>query len=138
MAKSSLWKLLLAMGIIALALTGLCGCGSDETIVNPGPGTIPGTGAVSGTVVYFNTGAGLGGIEVTIGGRTAVTDSNGRFTVINIPPGVNQQITVAPPYWLALPTVEPIRTSVFADQTTALSAPIVLIDAGSQPPGPWS
>lgn len=138
MAKSSLWKLLLAMGIIALALTGLCGCGSDETGNDPDPGTIAGTGKVTGEVLYFSTGVGLGGVEIEIGGQTAITDSSGHFEVINIQPGVSQQVIVRPPNWLALPTSDPILVNVFADQTTVLSAPILLIDSGIQPPGPWS
>lgn len=123
-------------GLTALALiavVALIGC-------DGGDGVTPAqTGLVSGTIVHAGTGLPLGGVEVTIGGRTATTNASGQFTVSGVP--VGQQtvgIQVDPARGLVLPPGVDLTVNVVAGQTTQLSAPINLIDAVDVPPSPPS
>lgn len=139
MPKASPQRVMLAI-VAALTMTALCGCGSHDN-ADPEPDPQPPAGQVAGQVLYFTTGQGLGGVNLTVGGRTATSDNTGDFLITGIPPidgQVEQQLTVDPPDWLTLPSSTPIYVDVIVDQTTVLAQPITLIDAGSGPPDPPS
>ncbi len=134
MTRVSPWRLLLAIAVIALTVSALCGCSGSSSAPDPPPQ--PPSGQVAGQVLYFTTGQGLGGVNVTVGGKTATSDNNGDFLITGITPGNNQVLTVAPPAWLVLPSQDPILVNVVLNQTTTLPQPIVLIDAGDPVPDP--
>lgn len=43
--------------------------------------------SLQGKIIEFYTGRGVSGALVSLAGRTAVTDANGIFTLVNIPVG---------------------------------------------------
>lgn len=137
MAKTNPWRLVLAIAIIALTMTALCGC-SGSNRADPGPDPQPVGGQVAGQVRYFTTDQGLGGVNLTVGGKTGTSSNNGDFLITGITPGDNQVLTVDPPDWLALPSPDPIYVNVVLNQTTTLPQPILLINAGDVPPLPPS
>jgi len=132
MGKSSLMQLLTAVCIGTVVAAFLVGCGGGGDDVGP----VAATGTVSGQIKHIGTDQGLGGVTVTVGGRTAVSDNNGNFTVTNVPVGNNQVVTITPPEWLALPGTTQITVNVYEGQNTALADPIQLVDAGEFPPDP--
>ncbi len=133
MGKGSLWQVVAAVGIMMLVAVGLAGCGGGGDD-NGGPVVVGGT--VSGRVLHFDTDQGLGGVAITVGGQTAVSDNAGNFTVRNVPVGNNQVVTITPPEWLAVPGLGPILVNVFLNQDTVLQDPIRLVNAGERPPDP--
>ncbi len=135
MRKCSLWQLMMIIVAVSLLTSGLSGCGGGGSSGGNG-GQDTDTGSVTGRVLHFTTDVGLGGVTVTVGGRSAVSDSNGYFTITGIAPGTGQLLTVTPPAWLSMPSIEPITVNVYADQTTTLPAAIRLIDTGEAPPQP--
>lgn len=119
----------LMLGLAALLLVG-CGGG--------GGGGLPTTGTVVGQVLMSGSSDPLGGITVSIGGQTAVTDSQGGFSISKVPPG-NQTLTVSPDpsRHLVWPPSTPFPViSVVAGQTTTLPAPLRMIDDSDLPPAP--
>ncbi|HCU37886.1 MAG TPA: hypothetical protein DGT21_21345 [Armatimonadetes bacterium] len=132
MGKGSLMQLLAAVCIGTIVAAFLVGCGGGNN--NAGP--INPTGTVSGRIMHFDTDQGLGGVTVTVGGRTAVSDNSGNFTVTNVPVGNNQVVTITPPEWLALPGGVQITVNVYQGQNTALADPIRLVNSGEYPPDP--
>jgi iron complex outermembrane receptor protein len=71
------------------------------------------TGTVSGRVVDVTTRQGLASVTLGVGGRTAATDDQGRFTVINVPVGTQVLRATRVGYILAVDTI-----TVVAGQTT--------------------
>ena len=136
MTRVSPWRLLLAIAVIALTVSALCGCSGSSSTPEPLPQ--PPSGQVAGHVLYFTTDQGLGGVDLTVGGKTDTSDNNGDFLITGITPGDNQVLTVDPPAWLALPSQDPIHVDVALNQTTTLPQPIRLINSGDVPPAPPS
>ena len=137
MSRHIRWQLIMTIGIAALIVTGLPGCGGGGN----GGGEDDNTGSVSGQVLYFISDQGLGGVTLTVGGKSAVSTAGaGNFTITGIAPASNQVLTVTipPDTSLALPSDEPILVDVTANETYPLAAPIRLIDSGDKPPDPWS
>ena len=128
-SKSWIWASAVAV-IVVLTIAG-CGGGSSST---PPSGN---NGAVSGRVEDFTQQVGLGGITVTIGGQSAVSDVNGNFTVTGVDPGQHAVSVVAPAATnLVLPPGSPIApVFVAAGQTTQLPATIFMMDKNDLPPG---
>ena len=131
MGKGSLWQLITVMSIVSLIAVGLCGCGG-------GGGVAVTTGSVAGQVLHLTTDVGLGGVILTVGGRSTQSESNGDFLITGITPAQGQELTVTPQQWVQLPGAPEILVNVYGDQTTTLPAPIRLIDASDLPPDPPS
>jgi TonB-dependent starch-binding outer membrane protein SusC len=71
------------------------------------------TGTVSGRVIDAATQRGLASVTLGIAGRTAATDDQGRFTIINVPAGTQVLRATRIGYTLAVDTI-----TVLAGQTT--------------------
>ncbi len=130
MSRHIKWHLIMIIGIAALIVTGLPGCGG-------GGDQVADTGSVAGVIQYYRDGTALESIKVTVGGKSAYSDSNGNFTITGIAPGSDQAVTITPPDWLEMPPADPMLVDVTADQTTTLSETIVLVDA-YELPEPWT
>lgn len=97
---------------------------------------MPTTGGVTGVIRDFTTGLGLGGVLVTVGSQSAYSNSDGSFTVTNIPPGP-VDVVVTPPDGFVLPAgFEPIHLIITAGAPVALPTTIRLMDDDDNPPGP--
>ena len=131
MSRHMRWYLIMMIGIAALIVTGLPGCGGDDN----GGTQEDDTGSVAGVVQYWD-GTPLENIRVTVGGQSAYSDSSGDFLITGIAEGDNQVLTVALPEWLTLPTDEPILVNVYANRPSTLSDTMVLFDVGARPPDP--
>ncbi len=136
MSRYLSWQVIMVIGIAALIVTGMPGCGGGG---GGGGGEDEDTGEVAGVVQYWDQ-APLENIMVTVAEISARSDRNGNFLITGVPPGENQELTVTTPDWLALPpTGEPIRVNVYANRTTTLDDAIVLFDADilELPDPPW-
>jgi len=132
MHSSRGWIAALAVAVIAVAFVAGCGGGSD----NPTDAT---TGSVTGRILDYSQLVGIGGVTVTIGGHSALSDVNGYFTVTGINPGSNLAVTVTPPVGsgLVIPANDPVPSvNVVAGQTTQFGDPIYLMDESDTPPDP--
>jgi len=119
--------LLLVTGGVLFALV-LTGCGGGD-----GAAT---TGTVTGWVVDVDSGLGIGGLTVLIGGQSGEsTVPDGDFTVRRIPPGTHV-VTVVPTAAFEMVPGPPVTVPVVAGATTALPAPVLVIDPASLPPEP--
>ncbi len=130
MRRSKSWSGLFALSVAVLVavMAGCSGSGSGAPVTN--------TGSVAGEVSDLTSGAKLGGVKITVGGRSVVTDTNGRFRIDGVPVGTHKVI-VEPPDFLALPPGAPdINVQVQANQVTTLPGEIVLIDRQFLPPAP--
>lgn len=63
---------------------------------------LPGT--ITGTIADAQTGSGIGGVEVRIGGMVVETDASGRFSATGVPPGTTQ-VTLRHPQYADLSTL---------------------------------
>jgi hypothetical protein len=125
-------SLFAAVVFASLAVT-LVGCGGSSSGVAPEPQNV---GQVQGVIRDFNSGVGLGGVIVSVGGRQATSDANGQFRVTEVPIGTHV-VAITPPDWLALPPGSgTIQVTVFNGQTTTLQSDILLVDKGDLPPEP--
>lgn len=111
----------------------LAGCGGGDD----GGGGGAGSGTITGSISYANTGQPLGGITVTAGGRVTQTNSSGAFTLTGVPAGAQVLIITADASrGLAVPPGADLRVNVPDGGTVSLPAPILLIDATDVPPNP--
>jgi len=109
----------------------MAGCGGEN---NTPP--LPTTGSVTGRVVDYYSGVGLGGTTITVGGRSAVSGADGTFVVSGVAAGT-YTVTITPPAGLILPAGAPaVVVTVVAGQSTPIVNNIVLMDAGDVPPSP--
>lgn len=123
-------------GLAALLTVGamlLVGCGGGDG----GEGAQ--TGRITGVVQHAATQLGLGDVEVSVGNVSTRTASDGSFTLNNVPAGQRTVVvTAAAERGLVLPPGVDLTVTVQGGETTALSAPIQMIDAADVPPDPPS
>ena len=120
------WQAIL--GSLALGALVLAGCGG-------GGGAAP-SGDVQGGIVNVANDEGVPGIEVMIGGRSALSTAPwGEFTVNDVAPGHQQIMVTCTPYYQLL-SADPIYCDVIADQVSVLPAPILVVPSGGPPPPP--
>jgi len=134
LSKWSMWPIMMmfVVGISVLVMM-LSGCGGGSGI-GAGAGSV--TGIVS--ILQGNIPVGLGNVTISIGGRSAVSGPDGRFTVVGIPAGGPYIVTITPPDGAALPPGAPtITVGVTSGQTSTIPE-IGLIDSGDLPPDPPS
>jgi outer membrane receptor protein involved in Fe transport len=88
-------------------------------LVGPRPGFAQGTGTVTGRVIRSDEGSALPSVSVTVKstGQSAVTGTDGRYTLRRVPQGP-QTIVFR---WLGYRPVE-VQTTVLADSTTTVDA----------------
>ena len=67
---------------VSAALISLWGCGGGGG--GPAPAT---TATVTGSVLEVPSGAGVSGIQVTVGGRSATAGADGKYTISSVPLG---------------------------------------------------
>ncbi len=124
--------------IVMLVLAWIAqGCGGGAGGVRPETGK----GAVTGRIVDITSGQGIGNMQITIGGRTAISDADpnnsvadGTFTVMNITPGTYPIQVTETELFVLLPG-PPMYVTVQADTTHTLAGPIYIIDPNYLPPG---
>lgn len=122
--------ILIAALAAALTLGLVAGCGGGGS-VNPNA-FLPGKGAITGTVVYFDApSAPVTGIQVELDGVVAASTANDVFR-INASPGTHT-ITVIPPDTFALPQAS-VDVNVTDGVLTTISEPFLLFPEGEQPP----
>ena len=116
--------------VVALCLVGCEGGGGDGAQ----------TGTVTGRVISIVSQLGVGGAQITlgVGGPSAISDSNGNYTVVGVPAGANIPVFVTPPAGFTVSdptpgTPEVAQVNVLAGTTTVLPD-IVLVP--TQPPAP--
>ena len=120
-----------AVGVTLLAIATsvlFSGCGG-------GGGGVSGTG-VSGVIVDVGSEQGIGGMVVTIGNRTATSQTpDGRFTITGLTPG-HYQVTVRPSETFVPVPGPALFVDVVQSQMTQLAAPFLIIDRHNLPPAP--
>ena len=130
MVSSKAWTpIVVAVVILSLLLSGCGGGGGTDTKTGK-------VGSVTGLVLDYLTSSPLGGVAITIGRVSAVTDGNGNFTVSDIPKGTYEVIiTPNPDTNLVLPPGSgKLTVTVYADQTVALTNTVYLWDRNDIPP----
>ncbi len=128
MRSKTVLAVLLSTAIGVVWVVGGCGGGST------GGGLQAGKGAVSGRIVDINSGQGIGGMSVTIGGQTDVSQTpDGSFIVRNIVPGTHDIVVTETQLFVLVGPIPPVV--VPADATVNLSDPICVIDPNYLPPG---
>lgn len=130
MVSSKAWVLIAVTAVVFGLLLSGCGGGSDVPIVT---GKV---GNVTGLIVDHLTSSPLGGVKVTIGGKVALSDGNGHFTVSDIPKGTyDVKIEANPDTNLVLPPgAGKLTVIVYADQTVSITNTIYLWDRNDLPP----
>ncbi len=83
MLKSLKTKLVLALGLLTMALSG-CGDTNNNT-TNPNPNAFTPKGTVTGVLVDSVTRAPIAGADVYVMDRHAVTGEQGQFTIFDVP-----------------------------------------------------
>ncbi len=120
----------IAVATVAVAVAALVigGCGGGG-----GGGTPANLGHVTGRIVELVSYTGIGGMQVTIGGRSGTSNERdgGAFTVRNIPPG-SHQVYVTPTEFFA-PVGDIPAVPVTAGQTYSMGK-ILVVDPSYQDP----
>lgn len=125
------WTVITALVALAVVAGLVGGCGGEN---NTPP--VPTMGTVTGKVVDYYSGVGLGGTTITVGGKSAVSTSSGTFVVGDVPEGT-YTVTITPPAGLVLPSgSQAVVVTVFAGQTTTITDNIILMDENDVPPNP--
>jgi hypothetical protein len=133
MVSNKAWTAIAVTAVILGLL--LTGCGGGDG----GGGTETGkVGSVTGLILDYLTSSPLGNVTVTIDGKSAVTDGNGRFTVNDIRKGKHEvDIVPNPDTNLVLPPGSgTLSVTVYADQTVELTDTVYLWDKSDIPPDP--
>lgn len=119
---------LFAAAILALSLSG---CGGGGGSAGPSPASRGVT--VSGAVLDATTGAPIAGASVTVGARSALTDSSGTYTVSDVAIG-SQELQVSAAGYEDFPSSgsPPLIVNVVEEATTLDD--ILLVPAGQLPP----
>ena len=122
--------------ILGMVLAGFAGCGGGGgSPAEPGQaGTV--TGLVMASGIDNGDLHGLEGAEVTVANQTGISDSDGHFSVIDVPAGQQQLIAVTLPDPYVLLTSEPMHCDVTGGAATDLSEPIIAVPALAVPDPP--
>lgn len=133
MVSSKMWIPIAVSAVIVSLLVSGCGGGSG------GDGTPTAkVGNVSGRILDYLTSSPLGGVVVTIDGKSATSDGNGYFTVRGVSPGT-QVVAVLPNEDTNLvmpPGAGTLTVVVYADETVQLANTVYLWDRSDIPPDP--
>ncbi len=133
MRRKFIYFCLTAVIVIGLGMAGCKGAKGDKgDSGDPGP---PGTaavdkGSISGTVTDSASGNGISGASVVSGSFSATTDSDGKFTLSNLPVGVYKLTASAANYNSA----ESDFVGVVAGQTSEVNFALSAVQAPNQAP----
>ncbi len=127
--------LAIILGMVLVRFAG-CGGGGGSPADPAQLGTV--TGLVMASDIDNGDLHGLEGAEVTIANQTGISDSDGHFSVIDIPAGQQQLIVVTLPDPYVLLTGEPMHCDVTEGAATDLSEPIIAIPEDMGVPDPPS
>ncbi len=133
MSRKFIYFCLTAVIVVGLGMAGCKGAKGDKG--DPGDPGSPGTaevdkGNISGTVTDSSSGNGISGATVVSGNYSATTDSDGKFTLSNLPVGVYKLTASAPNYNSA----ESDFVGVVAGQTSEVNFALSAVQAPNQAP----
>jgi hypothetical protein len=112
--------------IVSTALLGLSCGGSGPTLVSPHSVTI------EGRIVDAITGQPVSGAIVEAGDQRATTDAQGRYRLINVPPGTTQLVITPPEGWSLAGNTDAVEIELGSNEI----GNIYLVPDTERPPSP--